>query len=157
MFSHFRFGQFRILNLRILLTNIYYDCFFNWQTEKKNLFWTNKKFVFFFNCSNWEKIVEKIRETNWWNYLMDSLKVEIDEEDSSVTRPEELVKKLFHRAGLKIITELKQQKMPKGLYPVKMFVLQSNSWIKPLAQKKVPQKILSNSISTSISMECFRG
>ena len=22
----------------------------------KNLFWTNKKFVFFFNCSNWEKI-----------------------------------------------------------------------------------------------------
>ena len=53
--------------------------------------------------------------------------VEVDEEDSSVTRPEELVKKLFHRAGLKIITELKQQKMPKGLYPVKMFVLQSNS------------------------------
>ena len=53
--------------------------------------------------------------------------MEIDEEDSSVTRPEELVKKLFHRAGLKIITELKQQKMPKGLYPVKMFVLQSNS------------------------------
>ena len=24
-----------ISNLRILLTNIYYDCFFNWQTEKK--------------------------------------------------------------------------------------------------------------------------
>ena len=53
--------------------------------------------------------------------------MEIDEEDSSVTRPEELVKKLFHCAGLKIITELKQQKMPKGLYPVKMFVLQSKS------------------------------
>ena len=69
--------------------------------------------------------------------------VEIDEEDSSVTRPEELVKKLFHRAGLKIISELKQQKMPKGLYPVKMFVLQSNSWIKLLAQKKryLPQKL----------------
>ena len=80
--------------------------------------------------------------------------VEIDEEDSSVTRPEELVKKLFHRAGLKIITELKQQKMPKGLYPVKMFVLQSNSWIKPLAQKKVPQKILSKSISR-MPMECL--
>ena len=30
------------------------------------------KFVFFFN---WEKFVEKIRETNWWNYLMNSLKV----------------------------------------------------------------------------------
>ena len=73
--------------------------------------------------------------------------MEIDEEDSSVTRPEELVKKLFHCAGLKIITELKQQKMPKGLYPVKMFVLQSNSWIKALAQKKGTSKILSKSIS----------
>ena len=49
--------------------NMYYDFFFNWQNEKKHLFWTNKKFVFFFNCSNWEKI----RETNWWNYLMNSL------------------------------------------------------------------------------------
>ena len=29
---------------------------------RKNLFWTNKKFVIFFNCSNWEKIVEKIGE-----------------------------------------------------------------------------------------------
>jgi len=51
--------------------------------------------------------------------------VEMDEEDSSVTRPEELLKKLFHRAGLKILTELKQQKMPKGLYPVKMYVLRN--------------------------------
>ena len=34
-----------------------------------------KEFVFFFNYSNWKKIVEKIRETNWWNYLMNSLKV----------------------------------------------------------------------------------
>ena len=42
----------RIPNLRICLTNIYYDFFFNWQTEKKQLFRTNKKFVFFFDCSN---------------------------------------------------------------------------------------------------------
>ena len=27
--------------------------------RRKNLFWTNKKFVFFFNCSNWEKICGK--------------------------------------------------------------------------------------------------
>ena len=27
---------------------------------RKNLFWTNKKFVFLFNCSSWEKFVEKI-------------------------------------------------------------------------------------------------
>ena len=37
---------------------------------KKSLFWTNEKFVFFFNCPNWEKFVEKIRETNWWKHLM---------------------------------------------------------------------------------------
>ena len=51
--------------------NIYYDFFFNWQTEKKHLFWTNKKFVFFFNSSSWEKIcgkkfVKQIGEIIWW-------------------------------------------------------------------------------------------
>ena len=29
-----------------VLTNIYCDFFFNWQTEKKKLCWTYKKFVF---------------------------------------------------------------------------------------------------------------
>ena len=53
------FHQSRIPNLQNFFMNIYYDFFFNWQTEKKHLFWTNKKFVFFFNCSNWEKILEK--------------------------------------------------------------------------------------------------
>ena len=43
----------------------------NW--EKKTVFMTNKKFVSFFNGSNWEKFVEKIRETNWWKHLMNSL------------------------------------------------------------------------------------
>ena len=27
---------------------------------KKKLFWTNKEFIFFFNCSSWEKLVGKI-------------------------------------------------------------------------------------------------
>ena len=36
----------------IFLTNISYDLFFNWQTEKKKLVWTNKKFVFFSNFPN---------------------------------------------------------------------------------------------------------
>ena len=40
-----------ISNQWILLTNIYNNFFFNWQSEKKSLFWTNMKFVFFFNCS----------------------------------------------------------------------------------------------------------
>ena len=29
-------------------------------------FFTNKKFLFF-NWSNWEKFMDKIGETNWWN------------------------------------------------------------------------------------------
>ena len=39
----------------------------------KKLFSTNKKFVFFFNCSNGEKFAEKIRQTNWWKHLINSL------------------------------------------------------------------------------------
>ena len=38
-------------------------------------FWTNEKFVFFFNCSK-----RKVREINWWNYLMNSLKEMYDTE-----------------------------------------------------------------------------
>jgi protein N-terminal methyltransferase len=55
--------------------------------------------------------------------MTSSGKVELDEEDSSVTRPEELLKEIFHRAGLEIIRELQQKKMPTKLYPVKMFAL----------------------------------
>ena len=50
------------------------DFFFNWQTEKKKLYWTNQKFVFFFNCSNWEQFMEQIGVTNWWKHLMNSLR-----------------------------------------------------------------------------------
>ena len=45
----------------------------NW--EKKNLFGTNKKLVSFFNCSNWEKLVEKTSEKNWWKHEMNSFYV----------------------------------------------------------------------------------
>ena len=65
--------RFTIYESRFLLKNIYYDFCFNWQTEEKILFWTRKKFVFYFNCSNWEKFVEKISETNLWKHLMSSL------------------------------------------------------------------------------------
>ena len=44
----------------------------NWE---KNLFGTNKKCVFFFNCWNWEKFVEEISKTNWWKHLMNLLLV----------------------------------------------------------------------------------
>ena len=55
------------------LKNIFLYFCFNLQTKKKKLFWTKKKFGF--NCSNWEKFVEKIREINWWKHLMNSLTV----------------------------------------------------------------------------------
>ena len=30
-------------------------------------------FAFFFNCSNWKRVMEEILETNWWKYLMDGI------------------------------------------------------------------------------------
>ena len=64
------FHQSRIPNLRIFIMNFCYQFFFIWQTEKKELFWADKKFVFFFIGSNWEKFVEKlveqIGENIWW-------------------------------------------------------------------------------------------
>ena len=59
--------------------------------------------------------------------LTSSDEVEMDEEDSSVTRPEALLKELFDKAELEVILELRQQKMPQGLYPVKMFALRNKS------------------------------
>ena len=52
----------------IFLKNINYD-FFSTDKLRKKLFWTNKKFVFFFKCLNWEnferKNWEKIRFDVW--------------------------------------------------------------------------------------------
>lgn len=50
-------------------------------------------------------------------------KIEIDEEDSSVTRPRSLMKKLIADAGFRIVRETKQHDMPKGMFPVYMFAL----------------------------------
>ena len=58
-------------NLEFRIYEIYYDFLLNWQTEKNKLFWSNKKFVFFFNCTNWEKLVKQIGENIWWiRYLL---------------------------------------------------------------------------------------
>ena len=45
------FHQSWIPNLGIFLANICYDFFFNWQTEKRNLFW---------------KLVKQIGKNIWW-------------------------------------------------------------------------------------------
>jgi len=50
--------------------------------------------------------------------------IERDDEDSSVTRPPELLRDIFKRANLKIFKEFKQNKFPKELFPVHMFALQ---------------------------------
>merc|ERR1712037_204194 len=49
--------------------------------------------------------------------------VEKDEDDSSVTRPDETLKEIFEQAGLDLVRDLKQQKFPKELYQVKMYAL----------------------------------
>jgi len=51
--------------------------------------------------------------------------VEQDEEDSSVTRPPELLRSIFSRANLEIYKEFKQNKFPKELFDVHMFALRS--------------------------------
>lgn len=56
--------------------------------------------------------------------LTSSGETEMDQEDSSVTRPLSLLKEIFSQSGMEIVQELDQKKMPKGLYPVKMFALQ---------------------------------
>ncbi|XP_075211899.1 N-terminal methyltransferase [Lycorma delicatula] len=55
--------------------------------------------------------------------LTSSDSIEMDEEDSSVTRPYSLMQKLFTAAGLTCICETKQKNFPKFLYRVDMFAL----------------------------------
>lgn len=49
--------------------------------------------------------------------------LEIDTEDSSVTRPLKGLKSLFEKADLVCIKEQQQTKFPRSLYPVYMFAL----------------------------------
>ena len=64
-----------LTNFKFWINDFSYNFFFNWQTETKQPVLNNNKFIFFFNCSNWEKFMEKIHETNWWKHLMNSLQV----------------------------------------------------------------------------------
>ena len=46
------------------------------QKIRKKTFWTNRKFVFFFNYLNWEKFVEKLGKTRfvvWWFDIMNNI------------------------------------------------------------------------------------
>jgi protein N-terminal methyltransferase len=44
----------------------------------------------------------------------------VDEQDSSVTRSEATLRKLFDRAGATIVAEMNQTGFPRNLFPVKM-------------------------------------
>nr|SVE79152.1 EOG090X0EJQ [Daphnia lumholtzi] len=56
--------------------------------------------------------------------LTSSGEVEMDNTDSSVTRPHALLVELIKKAGLRIIKEQKQQRFPSDLYEVRMFAIQ---------------------------------
>lgn len=55
--------------------------------------------------------------------ITSSNNLEIDTEDSSVTRPMKSLKFLFDKADLICVKEQQQTKFPRGLYPVHMFAL----------------------------------
>lgn len=50
----------------------------------------------------------------------------IDDEDSSVTRPNQELKRLFEKAGLTLIKEDIQRGLPQGLFAVRMYMLKPN-------------------------------
>lgn len=55
--------------------------------------------------------------------ITSSNNLEIDTEDSSVTRPMKCLQFLFDKADLICVKEQQQTKFPRGLYPVYMFAL----------------------------------
>jgi len=54
--------------------------------------------------------------------------LEIDKEDSSVTRSKKILQSLFEKADLICIKEQQQTKFPHGLYPVYMFALRPKNY-----------------------------
>lgn len=58
--------------------------------------------------------------------------LEIDKEDSSVTRPLKDLQSLFEKADLICIKEQQQTKFPRTLYPVYMFALRPTNHCKEL-------------------------
>ena len=55
--------------------------------------------------------------------LTSSGEVEMDHDDSSVTRPDSLFHQIFDMSNLEVIRELQQKKFPQELYKVKMYAL----------------------------------
>ena len=64
------FHQSRISNVEQVLWFIFQLA--NW------MFWTSRKFVFFFNCSNWEKMVKQKLVKKFDKFIIDELKINQD-------------------------------------------------------------------------------
>ncbi|EAT48112.1 AAEL000844-PA [Aedes aegypti] len=75
---------------------------------------------FFFRCT---KALKKngimVMKENFTN----AAEVEMDRQDSSVTRPLQLMKQLLTRGNLRVVKEQRQKDFPKGLYPVYMLAV----------------------------------
>jgi len=48
----------------------------------------------------------------------------IDEEDSSMTRSDQVWKEMFEKSGLRLLKEEVQKGFPSGLFAVKMYALE---------------------------------
>ncbi|RCI04632.1 hypothetical protein CU098_003672, partial [Rhizopus stolonifer] len=81
---------------------------------------TDDHFVDFF-----KRCIKGLKPNGWIGVKENNASNEalFDEEDSSVTRPNDELKRLFEKAGLKIIKEEKQQGFPAGLFAVRMYML----------------------------------
>lgn len=60
--------------------------------------------------------------------ITSSHNLEIDKEDSSITRSKKTLQSLFEKADLICIKEQQQTKFPSGLYPVYMFALRPKNY-----------------------------
>lgn len=65
--------------------------------------------------------------------ITSSNSLEMDKEDSSVTRSMKTLLSLFEKADLICIKEQQQTKFPRGLYPVHMFALRPKNYNSELA------------------------
>jgi len=84
--------------------------------------------------------------------LTSSGQIEMDDSDSSVTRPESILVSLICQAGLRLIRDKKQQKFPRELYLVKIFAFRPKtnieSEVATVATEKCSTDIISNTEST---------
>ncbi|XP_018569308.1 N-terminal Xaa-Pro-Lys N-methyltransferase 1 [Anoplophora glabripennis] len=79
--------------------------------------------------------------------------IEMDRQDSSVTRPMWLFRRIFDKANLECYRQVKQRNFPKGLYSVYMFVLKprKENSLEPECISKVP---LSKDGSETTEISC---